>query len=72
MQSVSRSPSGIATVSIASPSESRKRNFSVPSLDFCRAATSSRGSEKRSASRARNAFGRSVMSSKRATGLVHR
>ena len=39
MHSVTRSPSGIATVSIASPSCRRKRNFSVPSADFCRAAT---------------------------------
>ena len=43
MQSVTRLPSGIATVSMASPSARRKRNFSVPSADFCRAAISRRG-----------------------------
>ena len=43
MHSVIRSPSGMATVSIASPSRRRNRNFSVPSFDRCRAAISSRG-----------------------------
>jgi hypothetical protein len=41
MHSVRRFPSGIATVSIASPSARRNRNFSVPSADRCRAATAS-------------------------------
>src|SRR6202163_2000176 len=72
MQRVSRDPSGIATVSMNSPSSSRKRNFSVPSLDVCRVARLSRGIVKCSSSRPRNAAGRSVIAAKLAAGFCHK
>src|SRR3982074_211119 len=55
-----------------SPSSSRKRNFSVPSLEVCRVARPSRGIVKCSPSRARNAAGRSVIAAKLAAGFCHR
>ena len=59
----------MATVSIASPSCSRKRNFSVPSVDTCRAATASRGRSNSSANALRSGAGSSVIASKLGTGL---
>ena len=68
MQSVSRPPSGIATVSISCPSGSSKRNFSVPSDDVWRVMSSILGMEKCSASAARNVAGSTVMDAKSAAG----
>ena len=72
MQSVRREPSGIATVSMNSPSSRRNRNFSVPSLEVCLAASVSRGIVKCSSRRFLNATGMSVIASKLSTALCHR
>ena len=58
MQSVSRPPSGMATVSISCPSGRRKRNFSVPSDEVCRATISRRGIVNRSARAVRKRGGK--------------
>jgi hypothetical protein len=72
MQSVRRDPSGIATVSMASPSGSWKRNFSVPSDERWRVASARRGIVNVRASASRNGRGSSVIDSKSRAGTVHR
>ncbi len=72
MHNVIRSPSGIATLSIASLSDRRNRNFSVPSTDFWRAAISRRGRVNSSASASRSDLGNSVISSKLRAGFCHK
>ena len=72
MQSVSRDPSGIETVSMNSPSSRRKRNFSVPSFDVWRMASARRGIVKCSSSRFLNATGRSVIAAKLSAGFCQR
>src|SRR5260221_633005 len=72
MQSVTRLPSGIATVSIASPSLRRKRNFCVPSTDFWRTTNSSRGNANAESSSLRSAAGNSVIASNDAAGFCQR
>ena len=72
MHSVRREPSGMATVSMNSPSSSRNRNFSVPSLEVCRIASVSRGAVNCSSRRFLNATGTSVIAAKPSTGLCQR
>ena len=71
MHSVRRVLSGISTDSIASPSASFQRNFSVPSLDCWAASQVSRASGNASASCARSVAGRSVASSQEPIGRCH-